>query len=256
MPEQTETFSMADSRTQTSTDAAFSEGMSAYFETSLGTNVDKLRNFTKFVPRQTLTTFLAKHEIFKHVLPVHGHLVECGVHLGGGLMTWAQLSSIYEPLNHSRRVIGFDTFKGFPHIHAKDRGDDIDVAHEGGLATHARKDLEECIRLFDLNRHISHIPRATLVEGDATATVPAYVEDNPQLVVAMLYLDFDLYEPTKVALRHFLPRMPKGGVIVFDELNDAAWPGETVALREAVDLADLRIQRFPFATQISYAIME
>ena len=37
----------------------------------------------------------------------------------------------------------------------------------------------------------------------------------------MLYLDFDLYAPTKAALETFLPRMPKGAILAFDELNQA-----------------------------------
>ena len=49
----------------------------------------------------------------------------------------------------------------------------------------------------------------------------------------MLFLDFDLYEPTRVALEHFLPRMPNGAVLAFDELDNPLWPGETLAMLEA-----------------------
>ena len=251
-----EQFSMLDPRHQTDKDREFAVRMDAYFVRSLGTNMDKLRNFTKYVPRQTLTTFLAKHALFQRVLGVHGHIIECGVFLGGGVMTWAQLSAIYEPVNHIRRVVGFDTFTGFAIINAKDKGDSPDFAVEGGLATHAYDDLQECIRLYDLNRPIGHIPRVELVVGDARQTIPEYVQNNPHLVVAMLYLDFDLHEPTKVAIETFLPRMPKGAVLAFDELGQAPWPGETLAVLETVGLRNLRIQRFPFATALSFAILE
>jgi hypothetical protein len=33
-----------------------------------------------------------------------------------GLMTFAQLSSILEPTNFERKVIGFDTFSGFTNL--------------------------------------------------------------------------------------------------------------------------------------------
>lgn len=79
-----ETFSMLDPRHQTEKDREFVEDMDTYFKNSLGTVIDKLRNFTKFVPRQTLSVFLAKHELFKKVIDVHGHIIECGVFLGGG----------------------------------------------------------------------------------------------------------------------------------------------------------------------------
>jgi len=252
-----ERFSMLNDPDQTRQDRAFSESMEDYFGRSLGTHMDKLRHFTKFVPRQTLTTFLAKHALFQHVLPVHGHILECGVFLGGGLMTWAQLSAIYEPVNHLRRVAGFDTFTGFPKVHSKDRGrKSLSYLKKHALATNAYEDLQECVRLYDLNRPIGHIPRVELVVGNACRTIPKYLKANPHLVVAMLYLDFDLYEPTLVALKTFLPRMPKGSVLAFDELGQAPWPGETLAVLEAVGLRNLNIRRFPFASALSYAILQ
>ncbi len=251
-----EKFSMRDIRAQTEKDQSFAKGMGSYFSKSLGTNMDKLRNFSKFVPRQTLSTFIAKNALFERILHVHGYLIECGVFLGGGLMTWAQLSAIYEPVNHIRRVVGFDTFSGFVDINDKDKGDNLEFAVPGGLATEAFDDLQEAIRLYDVNRAIGHIPRVELVVGDAMKTIPEYLNKNPHLVVAMLYLDFDLYEPTKLAIETFLPRMPKGAILAFDELNQASWPGETLAVLETVGLRNLRIQRFPFASALSFAVLE
>jgi hypothetical protein len=86
-------------------------------------------------------------------------------------------------------------------------------------------------------------------------TIPEYVKNNQHLVVAMLYLDFDLYEPTKLALETFLPRMPKGAVIAFDELDQAQWPGETLAVLETVGLRNLKIERFPFHSALSFAAL-
>jgi len=251
-----EQFSMLNPANQTGKDYEYARGMDCYFSSSLGTNLDKLRNFTKYVPRQTLSLFLGKQALFQRVIDVHGHIIECGVYLGGGLMTWAQLSAIYEPYNHIRRVVGFDTFMGFVDIHDKDKGDNLDYAIESGLATHAYDDIQECIRLSALNRPIGHIPRAEVVVGNAMQTIPEYVQKNPHLVVALLYLDFDLYEPTKVAIETFLPRMPKGAILAFDELNQSPWPGETLAVLETVGLRNLRIERFPFTPQLSFAVLE
>jgi hypothetical protein len=256
MSQTTEQFSMLDPRRQTTNDRAYAEGMASYFGRSLGTDMDKLRNFAKYVPRQSMSLFLAKHQLFQQILDVQGHIIECGVFLGGGLMTWAQFSAIYEPVNHLRQVVGFDTFTGFAGLTDKDKGDNLDCAVEGGLATGAYDDLQECLRLYDLNRPVGHIPRGQLVVGDAMKTIPAYVEENRHLVVSMLYLDFDLYEPTKVALETFLPRMPKGAILAFDELNQAAWPGETLAVLDVVGLRNLRIRRFPTTPQLSYAVLE
>lgn len=251
-----EDFSMSDLASQTQSDRDFAASMGDYFPRSLGSSMDKLRNFAKYVPRQNLALFLAKNEMFKRILGIHGHVIECGVFLGGGLMTWAQMSAIYEPVNHVRRVVGFDTFEGFPGLHADDGDPNLPYAREGGLATGARDDILESTRLFDLNRPVGHIPRIELVAGNAIKTIPAYLEENAHLVVAMLYLDFDLYEPTKVAIETFLPRMPRGAIIAFDELNQKNWPGETRAVLETVGIKNLRIERFPFTPQASFAVLD
>lgn len=75
-------------------------------------------------------------------------------------------------------------------------------------------------------------------------------------MVALLFLDFDLYEPTKLALETFLPRMPRGAVLAFDELDDAAWPGETLAVLDTIGIRNLRVERFPYMSQLSYAVLE
>ncbi|RDJ32726.1 MAG: class I SAM-dependent methyltransferase [Crenarchaeota archaeon] len=251
-----EKFSMLDLKNQSKNDIEFSKRMNEFFSSSLGTNMDKLRNFPKFVPRQSLSLFLAKNSIFKNILNIHGNIIECGVFLGGGLMTWAQLSSIYEPINHTRKIIGFDSFTGFEKIHPKDEVDGPEYIRPGGLATNAYDDLKKCIEIYDLNRHISHIPKIEIIKGNANETIPKFIDDNPHEVIALLYLDFDLFEPTKTAIEKFLPLMPKGAIIVFDELNQAIWPGETQAILETIGLRHLKIQRFPYTPAISYAILD
>lgn len=229
--------------------------LESYFQERPTTCVEKLQNFAKYVPRQTLSQFLARYELFKMVLYVHGSLVECGVMAGGGLMTFAQLSSILEPVNYQRQIIGFDTFSGFPSLSEKDAKGRSVNAIQGGLAVDAYDDLKRSIELFDSNRYLGHIPKVALVKGDVKDTVPQYLDDHPHTVVSLLYLDLDLYEPTRVALEFFVPRMPKGAIIAFDELNHELWPGETLAVINAMGLNNLRLQRFTFVPGICYAIL-
>ena len=77
------------------------------FEDSKCATDKKLANFTKYVRRQHLARFLVQYEIFKKQLRIKGSIVECGVHHGGGLMAWAKLSSILEPYNYHRKIIGY-----------------------------------------------------------------------------------------------------------------------------------------------------
>ena len=170
---------------------------------------------------------------------------------------FAKLSSLFEPANHVRKIIGFDTFDGFPTIHNKDKKKGTSSHFkEGGLKGSSLQEIQEAVNLFDLNRPISHIPKIELIKGDITKTAPAYVQENPHLVVSLLYLDVDLYEPTKAALETFVPRMPKGSVIAFDELNAKMFPGETNAVDEVLGLKNIKIQRFPFESYVSYCVLD
>ena len=252
-----EEYSLRNKSTQSQNDIDYKKAMEDHYSTSSGTNLDKLNNFTRFVPRQTLSIFLAKNEIFKKILNVHGNIVECGVYMGGGLFTWAQLSSIYEPVNHNRKIIGFDTFDGFPAITNLDRSEENDEHKtEGAYSFSDYDNLIESARLYDLNRNIGHIEKLELVKGDAIKTIPEYLKKNKHLMVSLLYLDFDLYEPTKIALEYFMPRMPKGAIIAFDELNQKQWPGETLAILDQIGIGSLEIRRFTFTPSLSYAVIK
>lgn len=226
-----------------------------YFNNGTDPLIDKLENFSKYVTRQDMAYFLAKYEIFKKILHVNGSIVECGVLFGGGLMTFAKLSSIFEPVNYSRKIIGFDTFAGFPKLSKKDIGSTSTNAKKGGFKLDSYEDLKKCIEIYDFNRFLNQKPKIELVKGNATRTIPKYLKQNPHLVVSLLYLDMDIYEPTKVALESFVPRMPKGAIIVFDEINTEQWKGETLAVLDTIGIHNLRIERFEFHPLVSYAVL-
>jgi len=251
---------MHDPRTQAAFDLSSRVALEEYFAQSPGSATEKLENFAKYVPRQNLARFLARYEIFKLIQNVQGSIVECGVLLGGGIMSFAKLSSILEPYNFQRRIVGFDTFTGFPSIDKVDlKGrSERKSAHlkQDGFATDgAYEDILKAIELYDITRFLNHFPKVELIKGDFSETADRYLADYPHLIVSCLYLDFDIYRPTKIALKTFLPRMPKGAVLVFDELNEEAFPGETIAVLESLDMNKLNVRRFDFEPRISYAVI-
>ena len=213
---------------------------------------DKLRNFPKYVRRQDIARFLCHYEIFKRQLHIKGSIVECGVHHGGGIMSWAQFSVTLEPYNYHRKIIGFDTFQGFPSIATQDgSGEHAHVGAFGeGYDTHTELSLS--IAEFDSNRFINQKQKIELVRGDANLTIPRYLADNPHLLVSLLYLDFDIYEPTVTALTQLLPRIPKGGIVAFDEVNNPHWPGETLALLESLQLRQHQLESLEYEPNISF----
>lgn len=215
----------------------------------------KMENFPKYVRRQNLTRFLALYELYKRILPVKGSIVECGVFRGFGVMTWAKLSAILEPVNLTRRIYGFDSFAGFPSVAEVDQVGLAAGVKPGDLYADSREEVLQLAAINDSTRFLGHIPKVNLIKGDATKTIPQFVKDTPHLLVSLLFLDFDLYEPTKAALEHFVPRMPKGSIIAFDELDNPLWPGETVAMLEVCKAQNLKLQRLEFDPYIGFAVI-
>jgi hypothetical protein len=222
------------------------------FKESKCSTEKKLANFTKYVRRQNLARFMVQYELFKKQLDIKGSIVECGVHNGGGVMAWAKISSILEPYNYHRKIIGFDTFEGFPSIADIDKENDQVKTGMFAEDYDVYDELSGCIEEYDENRFINHIAKIDLIKGDANLTIPNYIEENKHTLVSLLYLDFDIYEPTVTALNNFLPRMSKGSVIAFDEINNKDWPGETMAMLENLDINNYKIESFPFEPNISY----
>jgi hypothetical protein len=212
----------------------------------------RLENFPKYVRRQHLKRFLAMYEIFKRALPVKGSVIECGVLHGFGLMSWAKLSTILEPENLTRRIYGFDTFAGFPSVSDNDASA-FTKTRVGDLRASSYDELLALIAEYDRDRFLGNIPKVELVKGDIVQTAPAFVESHPHVVVSLLFIDCDLFEPTRAALEAFIPRMPKGAILAFDELDNPLWPGETRAVLDSMGLQNLRLQRLEWDPYIAFA---
>jgi Macrocin-O-methyltransferase (TylF) len=240
---------------RTAVEAEVGGNIEKIFQASPDSVEVRLENFPKYVRRQHLKRFLAMYEVFKLVLPVKGSVVECGVFKGFGVMSWAKLSTILEPENLTRRIYAFDTFEGFPRVDAKDAN--LVTSHEAGAFwSDSYGELQALIAEYDKDRFLGHMDKIHLIKGDLQETLPRFLQEHPHLVVSLLFLDMDLYEPTKLAIEQVLPRMPKGAVIAFDELDNPMWPGETLALVETIGVKNLRLRRLEWDPYISFAVLE
>lgn len=211
-------------------------------------------NLFLFQDRRIISRLLFVNELYQKAMAVHGNIFEFGVRYGANLSLFTSLRGIYEPFNHNRKLVGFDTFSGFASVSAKHdlagtRSGEFNVTAgyesflEATLATHERMAPVESIRKFEL------------VKGDATKTIVAYLKAHPETVISLAYFDFDIYAPTKACLEAILPYLAKGAVIGFDELNDPLYPGETQAVREVLGNR-FRLHHSPFRANAAYAIYE
>ena len=81
---------------------------------------------------------------------------------------------------------------------------------------------------------LGYSDRIELVAGRAEETIPEYVEQHPELTISLLHLDFDLYQPTAVALDCLFDRVARGGIIIADQYGQTAC-GETEAINERLE---------------------
>ena len=97
---------------------------------------------------------------------------------------------------------------------------------KGNLATTKdyEKFLEKQLSYIEKNNPISHIKKFEVLKGDAVQKTKEVIKNNQHLIISMVYFDFDVFEPTLKCLELIKPRLVKGSVIVFDELNDQTHP--------------------------------
>jgi hypothetical protein len=206
------------------------------------------------------STMVAKtlylNELYTQILHLPGVVMECGCWWGANLALFSSLRAVHEPYNYTRRVIGFDTFAGYQSISARD-GISSYVT-EGAYAVTAGyvPHLDAVLECHEADNPMAHIRKYELVAGDVTLTMPKYFQGHPECVVALAYLDMQLYEPTKAALEAVLPRMVPGSVVAIDELNCPEYPGETQAVAEVLGFRRHRFHRSKFLPDRTYVVIE
>ena len=217
---------------------------------------EKLSNNGLFLKRQELSKILFFNQLYQKILPVHGVIIEFGCRWGKNLVTLNNLRGIYEPYNYSRRIIGFDSFKGFKNVSEKDGKDEIISEGSFSVTQDYEKYLENVLKCHENECPLNHIPKNKIIKGNAPVVLKEYLQQNPQTIIAFAWFDFDIYEPTLECLKLIKPHLTKGAIIGFDELNDSKFPGETEALKEFADLNSLRIERNMFSAMQSYIVFE
>lgn len=215
-----------------------------------------LQNLGLFINRQALTRMLFMHELYQKQLNVHGVIMEFGTLWGQNLALFESFRGIYEPYNHNRKIIGFDTFSGFPSVHEKDGKSEVATPGQFSVTENYETYLQEILSCHEKESPISHIQKFELVKGNASETLEQYLTDHPETIVSLAYFDFDIYEPTKKCLQLIKNHITKGAVIGFDELNVHDFPGETTAFKEVFGLNNHKIMRSMYSSVNSYIVIE
>ena len=215
-----------------------------------------LDNLGIFINTKNLSRILFMNYIYQQILDVQGIVIEFGNRWGQNLSLFAALRGIYEPYNIQRKIVGFDTFEGFPSVTDQDGQHELMEPGNLDLPKNYEDYLTKVLEYQEKDNPVSHIKKFDIRKGDAAVELGKYLEENPQTIISMAFFDFDIYEPTKKCLKLIKPYLVKGSLLCFDELCDDISPGETIALKEVFDLNKIRLRRHRYTTRVSYFTIE
>jgi hypothetical protein len=186
-----------------------------------------------------------------------GAYVECGVFQGTTLFA---VATFLKARGGDRKLLGLDTFEGFPNriLDDRDRPAYFKVLRERGWISeeHFRKATERTKNFAD-ESHLSgeyflnvkevfriaeEFPAVRLIQGpfaETLATIPA--------PISVLFLDCDLYRSYLDCLDALYKKIAPGGVVVFDEYYSLKYPGARLAVREFFFRRDGRFEVYDTA---------
>jgi hypothetical protein len=215
-----------------------------------------LSNLGLFLESKNLARILFMDHLFKQIVDVPGAILEFGTRWGQNLALLSALRGIYDPFNRHRKIVGFDTFTGFPSVKPEDGNSEMIRPGNLAVTENYQSYLSDILTAHERLNPLSHLKKFDLRAGDGTEEIEKFLKDEPHTIVALAYFDFDLYEPTKKCLMAIRPRLTRGSVVGFDELNDPDSPGETLALMEVFGLNKITLKRFPHTSRVSYFIVD
>lgn len=147
---------------------------------------------------------------------IEGDIVECGVWKGGSIMAAAYKS---KESSYFRDIYLYDTFQGMT------EPKEVDVSIDNVAATKLFEELPEWCQanIEEVKKNISRInypkEKTHFIPGKVEQTVP----ENTHEQIALLRLDTDWYDSTKVELEYLFPKLSKGGILIIDDYGH--WEG-------------------------------
>jgi O-methyltransferase len=152
---------------------------------------------------------LISYEIYQRKIP--GNVAEVGVYQGD----FAMLINLFFP---DRKLYLFDTFQGFPEEHTQiDRIKNYSKADQYWGDTSIELVMSKMVYKENIIIRKGVFPETAMDIQDSFCFVS---------------IDVDLYEPTKLALEFFYPKLNKGGYIFVHDFNNSGYKGVRSAVLE------------------------
>ena len=185
---------------------------------------------------------------YVHTKKLEGDFVECGVWKGGSCMLIAK--ELIKQNNLNRNIWLYDTFDGMT------QPTDDDIETETGIqGKDLLSNVEKTTEKFNMWAYapIEEVKNNMLKTNypiDNIKYIKGKVEDtlksNTPRKIALLRLDTDWYESTKIELETLYPLITKGGILIIDDY------GHFEGAKRAVDDYFRKINQQPLLNRIDY----
>lgn len=213
-------------------------------------NEDILKNYLSFVRRRDLTRLFAHYEMFKLIKNLPGSIVEVGIYLGSGLFTWANLLETFCAGDRNRLVFGFDNFQGYKNFSKEDKIFKNFVKTNNHLLKSDFKLVQDLLRIKTNDNILKGIKRAEIINGDISKSIIKFKKKRPGIKISLLYLDVNLYKPTKKALDELYELVVPRGIIAFNGYGQLPHEGEVKALDDFISKKKIKpeFKKFSFSS--------
>lgn len=211
-------------------DAQFHEAVQKIIATNPAA-IDLIHQFPLYAGNVNLARYLALYEAFKKVANLNGHYADIGTWKGSSLLFIAKLIKLFEPYSYSQ-AHGFDWFQGM------DPSSNAEGNYKG--------DYESLLELIAI-QGLGDITQVHKL--DLTTELKAFFDIDPYsgMRFKYIFLDCGIGSVLESALKHFWPRLCKGGILLFDHYGTSDCAIEA----QVVDrfLKGQTMQSFSFARQ-------
>lgn len=191
-------------------------------------DAEKERNLGLYIRSQNLARIITISEIYKEILNLPGSIMDFGTWRGQNYILCENLRAIYEPFNKQRKIFAFDTFEGY--FSADPNDESIHSSFQNGKYSTGidyDQSLLRLMRIHESNNVLNNVnSNHEVIKGDILKTLPDFINDQRNLLIALAFFDMNLEEPTSFALEKTLEHSMPGTRIVFMQLQRDFLPGE------------------------------
>ena len=206
---------------------------------------DYINGFYLTSPNRELVKILSYWELYEKISDTPGDIIDCGIFKGSSLIRFATYRNMIN-MPFARQIVGFDTFGKFPETdYENDKQKREQFVEQAGEESLNTEQIRQVLNQKNLNRNIE------LVEGDINNTVPEFIDSNPNIRIALLHIDVDIYEPTVTIMESLYDHVVDGGIVIIDNYGD--FDGESTAVENHLGTSE-DIRPMPYGVGGAYIV--